>query len=134
MRAFTSISKRGSALVLIWALCLGGRPAFAYDPTSPDKPQPSAQGDEFSETPYTRYGEFNEDEDEAEATTFFQYGRFFGVSAGLGFQGVTGNRGLFWRGGFPTLALKVHYWFSFIFALDLEFTTSAHSFTSGGEV
>lgn len=34
---------------------------------------------------------FNEEEEEAADTAFFQRGRFFGLSAGLGYQGAVGN-------------------------------------------
>ncbi len=84
--------------------------------------------EDYAETPYTRYGEFNEDEDEAEITEFFQYGRFFGVSIGAGFHGVTGNRALLWKGGFPMVDFRVHYWFNFNFALQLQFFTANHDF------
>jgi len=133
MPAYTSIFKFISTPLVLVSL-LASHAAFAFDPTQNDKPvqSPGSQGDEFSETPYTRYGEFNEDEDEAEATVFFQYGKFFGVSAGLGFQGVTGNRGTLWDGGFPLLSIKVHYWFSFTLALALEFTTVNHTYSSSG--
>src|SRR5947209_990104 len=33
--------------------------------------------EDFTNTPYTEYGEFNEEEEEAADTRFFQYGRFF---------------------------------------------------------
>lgn len=82
--------------------------------------------DDFAQTPFTEYGEFNEDEEEAADTAFFQRGRFFGVSGGLGYQGIVGNRGLIWQGGFPTIDLKLHYWFDFNFALDLGGYFSSH--------
>lgn len=100
--------------------------SFAYDPTEESTGNPV---DEFSETPFTKYGEFNEDEEEAEATLFFQYGRFFGFSVGAGMNGVTGNRSLLWEGGFPLISIKVHYWFDFQFALDIEFMTVSHNYT-----
>ena len=58
-------------------------------------------------------------------------GKFFGVSLGGGYQGVTGNRGLLWQGGFPAVSLKVHYWFDLNFALQMEFYTASHFYTDG---
>src|SRR4051812_45090894 len=74
--------------------------------------------DDFSTTPFTEYGEFNNQEaEEEEDTKFFQYGRFFGLSIGFGTQGVTGNRGQLWQGGFPMVEFKLHYWFDFNIAM-----------------
>lgn len=80
--------------------------------------------DDYSGTPFTEYGEFNESDDEDSDARFFQNGRFFGVSLGLGFQTVDGYRGALWQGGFPSFDFKVHYWFDFNVAIDLGFTTS----------
>src|SRR5690606_10292951 len=66
----------------------------------------------------------------AETSLFFQYGRFFGVSFGAGFETVTGNRGRVWEGGFPLIALKLHYWFDFSFALEMIFQSGSHHFTN----
>ncbi|MBC7690161.1 MAG: hypothetical protein H7222_00180 [Methylotenera sp.] len=85
--------------------------------------------DDFSSTPFTEYGEFNEEADEAAETRFFQTGRFFGISAGAGFEGVAGNRGSLWQGGFPALDLRVHYWFDFSFAMAMAITSAKHSFS-----
>jgi hypothetical protein len=82
--------------------------------------------DDFSGSPFTEYGEFNEDKDEEADAKFFAHGRFFGVSAGLGYQGVTGNRGLLYQGGFPMADFKLHYWFDFNFALDLGLYFASH--------
>ncbi len=87
---------------------------------------------DFSNTPYTQFGEFNEAEEEDSLSRFFQYGRFFGVSLGLGFQGVTGNRGVVYQGGFPMIDFKVHYWFNFNFALNLGFSTVNHFYVLNG--
>ena len=90
-------------------------------------PSPTTtEDDDFAESPYTEYGEFNEDEDEAAAAEFFQFGRFFGVSAGGGMEGASGNRGLLLKGGFPLVTLKVHYWFDYNFALSMGFFTASH--------
>lgn len=90
-----------------------------------DRTQISEEED-FSNTPFTEYGEFNEEEYEAAETRFFQHGRFFGLSLGLGSQGVTGGRGLLYQGGFPVFDFKIHYWFDFNLALDLGFFTASH--------
>lgn len=87
--------------------------------------------DDFTGSPFTEYGEFNEDKDEEEDAKYFQHGRFFGVSGGLGFQGISGNRGLLYQGGFPLVDLKLHYWFDFNFALDLGFSFVSHFFEGG---
>lgn len=118
MPAFTSIFK--SALVLA-AVSLWSAAALAED-SKTLKPEE----DDFSSTPFTNYGEFNEEEEEAADTRFFQYGRFFGVSIGVGYEGVSGNRGILWQNGFPMVDFKVHYWFDFHFALDLGFFTAPH--------
>ena len=85
--------------------------------------------DDFSNTPFTEYGEFNEEADEEADANFFAHGRFFGVSLGLGFEGVTGNRGLLYQGGFPMVNGKIHYWFDFNFALDMDFYFASHFYT-----
>ena len=92
-------------------------PAPAPAPKSDKTLQPEEE--DFMNTPFTNYGEFNQEKEEDEDLKFFQNGRFAGVSAGLGFQSVTGNRGLLWQGGFPLVDLKVHYWFDFNFAIAL---------------
>ncbi len=87
--------------------------------------------DDFSSTPYTEYGEFNDDEDEAEQSRFFAHGRFFGLSMGSGLMGATGNRGVVYQGGFPALDLKVHYWFDFNSALDFGFNQTSFYYVGG---
>jgi hypothetical protein len=84
--------------------------------------------DDFRQTPYTSFGEFS-DEEEAEDTRFFQYGRFFGVSLGIGYEGATGNRGAVFTGGMPAVEARVHYWFDFNFALTLGVYSARHQFT-----
>jgi hypothetical protein len=84
--------------------------------------------DDYKQTPYTSFGEFGDD-DEAEDTKFFQYGRFFGVSLGLGYEGATGNRGSLYTGGLPSFAVRVHYWFDFNFALTLGIYSAKHQYT-----
>ena len=90
----------------------------------------SAEEEDYSGTPFTEYGEFNESEEEDENSRFYQFGRFFGVSFGLGNQLIGGNRGALWQGGFPMFDFKVHYWFDFNFALDLGFFTASHFFNT----
>jgi hypothetical protein len=91
---------------------------------SPNKPE----DEDFSGTPFTEYGEFNQADDEEEDAKFFQFGRFFGVSLGLGLQFVDGNRGALWQGGFPVVDFKLHYWFNFNIAVDMGFRTSQQYF------
>ena len=87
--------------------------------------------EDFSSTPFTQYGEFNEDEDEEADTKFLQHGRLFGVSLGAGYEGVTGNRGLVWQGGFPFIDFKLHYWFDFQVALNMGISSGSHFFQAG---
>lgn len=132
MPACTSISKKlYLALGLMAALLCLQTSVWAADefksgstPGRADTPE----AEDFSETPYTNYGEFNEDEKESETQLFFQHGRFFGVSIGAGIHGATGNRGLLWKGGFPVVNVRLHYWFSFYFALQMGFTTVSHNY------
>lgn len=154
MPASTSISKRlpSSALfaslrspavfgLALAAALAASSPARADGPTDgggegkPKAYQP--EEDDFSSTPFTEYGEFNESADEDADTQYFAHGRFFGASLGLGFQGVQGNRGLVYQGGFPMVDAKLHYWFDFNFALDLNLYFASHNFDdakSGGQV
>lgn len=86
--------------------------------------------DDYSGSPYTEYGEFsNDDEQEAEDTKFFMYGRLFGLSIGSGAVGSTGNRGQAYAPGFPSFELRAHYWFDFNVALDLGFSSMPFSFS-----
>jgi len=94
------------------------------------KPKGPPIEEEVDDTPYTRYGEFNDEQAEADATRFFQYGRLFGLALGMGFEGATGNRGALWQGGFPCVDLKVQYWFDFNFALALGIQTTPHRFAT----
>jgi hypothetical protein len=89
-----------------------------------------SEEEDFSGTPFTEYGEFNESQSEEADNRFFQNGRFFGVSLGVGMQTVDGARGALWQGGFPMVDFKVHYWFDFNFALDLGFFTAQHYFNT----
>ncbi len=134
MPACTFISSRWIRLWAFALLILTATPALAQEPetgassTPPRTQQPEEP--EFKETPYTGYGEFNEQEDEDDASRFFQFGRFFGVSIGSGFNGVTGNRGLLYQGGTPVVDFKLMYWFDFNFALELGLTTATHFYDS----
>lgn len=111
--------------------------AHAAQPPAPSAPATgeaagrvnSPEEDDFRQTPYTRFGDFNSEEEEEEDTKFLQYGRFFGVSIGAGYQGATGNRGLLYSGGFPALEVKFHYWFDFNFAFTAGISNAKHSFS-----
>lgn len=116
-----------------------GAPPPVDVPISPTQNPDSSKGnkseeDDFSSTPFTEYGEFNESTDEEADARFFQFGRFFGVSLGLGFEFVDGYRGALWQGGFPMFDFKLHYWFDFNFAIDLGFFTAKHFFESAAQV
>src|SRR5438045_3135633 len=99
------ISKFISSLV-IFVLWLGllASPVWAAGTDQTLQPEE----DDYSATPFTEYGEFNEEAEEATDQKFFQYGRFFGVSVGLGLDGALGNRAKLWRGGFPMIDFKLH--------------------------
>ncbi len=132
MRAFISISKstqefRSIAAVLA-ALCgVLFVPGLAQsEETKAESKTLKPEEEDFSHSPYTEYGEFNEQREEDELTRFFQYGRFFGVSIGSGFSGVTGNRGALYQGGAPLYDFKIHYWFDFNFALQFGFSSATH--------
>lgn len=136
MRACTSISNRLAGyrlpglVLLLNFFCL---PAFAtLDPprefsvADHSSKTSHPEEDDYSNTPFTEYGEFNTEEDEEADTKFFQYGRFFGISLGLGVEGATGNRGGLWQGGFPLIDFKLHYWFDFNLAMDMGFYVVPH--------
>jgi hypothetical protein len=139
MPAFTFISKAsltGLLLACLTFTCAGSSLAFAAEGQAPGPEHPHSdrtqlpEEDDYSNTPFTEYGEFNEEEVEAAETKFFQYGRFFGFSLGMGYQGVTGGRGLLYQGGFPLLDMKLHYWFDFNLALDINFHTAGNHFST----
>jgi hypothetical protein len=135
MPACASISRRSLPLALLLVAFAGTtRPAFAEEPPPPVSVENSTGGrtvqpeeDDYKQTPYTSFGEFS-DEDELEDTRFFQYGRFFGVSLGLGYEGATGNRGTLYTGGLPAFSVRVHYWFDFNFALTLGIYSAKHNY------
>jgi len=119
MQGSTFISKL-IFLVLVVSLAFLA-PRARGDPPSNKVDVPEEQ--DFSSTPFTDYGEFHQAEEEEADTQFLQNGRFFGVSLGLGFQFLDGNRGTLWQGGFPLVDFKVHYWFDFNLGLDMGFFT-----------
>lgn len=124
MPASTSTSK----LLLAVALLIASASSVALGATNANDPTQQPTEEDFSSSAYTKYGEFNQDNDEDAATYFFQHGRFFGVSIGMGMEGATGNRGALWEGGFPAFELQLHYWFDFNFAIDMGFYTAKHTF------
>ncbi len=126
--------------LFIWALGAGwlcGIPTgWAQSQPSENKTQ-VPEDEDSSSSPFTDYGSFQEDKEEEKDTFYFQNGRFFGVSVGLGYQGVAGNRGRLYRGGYPLVDFKVHYWFDFNFALDLGIFYVSHYYSDpnlGGNV
>jgi hypothetical protein len=137
MLASTSTSKKMQALagLFAWSLLASSQGVFAQEPPAPgngakkEEKTLQAEEDDYSSTPYTEYGEFNEEADEAADTKFFQYGRLFGVSVGVGFAGAMGNRGALYQSGFPLIDFKVHYWFDFNFAMDLGLTNVNYAYT-----
>jgi hypothetical protein len=101
----------------------------AAETTKSDKTLPPEE-DDFINTPYTGYADYNQENEEAEGIKFLQYGRLFGISLGTGYSGAMGNRGDLWQGGFPAFDLKLHYWFDFHFAFDLDFWTANHYYNA----
>lgn len=110
-------------------------PAFSADFSTDKAPNQvdKSEEEDFSRTPFTQYGEFNAFNDDEEDAKYYQFGRFFGVSLGLGFEFIDGNRGILWQGGFPMIDLKVHYWFDFNFGLDLGFFSVYQYFNTSAQ-
>ena len=81
-------------------------------------------------TPHMEYGTFNEDENEKNTTLFFQYGRFFGISGGLGVNNALGNRGKLYDVGLPLMEIKFHYWFNFNLAIQMVMSFATHEYGS----
>ncbi len=90
----------------------------------------SSENYDYQKSPFTDYAEFNQSQDEEADTRFFQFGRFFGLSIGVGLEQVMGNRGLLYQGGFPVFDVKLHYWFDFNFALDMGVFTAYHFYNT----
>ena len=140
MRGCISTSRlRAAVLILAAALAVYAIaavmpvPAWAADEPGGEVKTDQPEEQDFTSTPFTEYAEFDETSDEDDEAKFFQYGRFFGVSMGLGIQSVTGNRGQLWTGGFPVIDFRFHYWFDFNFGLDLGIYTAPHSYAGLGE-
>lgn len=132
MQAFTFIFKRWFScsrivificLVFFTSLSLSTNPSYTT----------AAEEEDFSATPFTDYGDFNADEEEAQDALFFQHGRFFGIGLGTGTSGVTGNRGLLWEGGFPMLDFKLYYWFDLQYALEIGFFSASHFYDANND-
>ncbi len=118
----------GFGALLFLSLGEGTQQANAEPPVGSFEPvQGGSENEDYSESPIENYADSSQDEkQEAEDSKFYQYGRFFGVSLGLGYEAVDGNRGQLWQGGFPMVDFKLHYWFDFNIALDLGFYTAYH--------
>jgi hypothetical protein len=136
MRAFISTSKLKAVVASAALLGVLLQPALEgvaradKDSANPTDRSVQPEDEDFSTTPYTTYGDFNQDKEEEEDTNFFQYGRFFGVSLGVGIETIDGNRGtLYTGGGFPLLDFKLLYWFDFNFALDVGIFFVNHSYS-----
>jgi hypothetical protein len=113
---------------------LANQPSNASDANAPAVP--AAKKDESNglfdqSSPYLQYGDFNMDEDEDSDTQYFQYGRFFGLSLGLGYESATGDRGELYQPAFPRVDIRMHYWFDFNFAMDLGIYFANHQYTVG---
>jgi hypothetical protein len=132
MQASTSISKKDalwrSVSPYLFVLALFSAPVLSHAAEQKSDRSIQPEDEDFSSAPFNDYAEFNEEEEETEDVRFYQNGRFFGVSIGTGFEGVTGNRGLLWQGGFPVIDFRVHYWFNFNMAMDMGFFNAPHNF------
>jgi hypothetical protein len=141
MRECISISKMNGILALLAFLVEVGtlspnaavaqEPGVESAPVVAPKREESTLFDQYS--PYLDYGDFNSSEDEDADTLYFQYGRFFGVSVGGGYQGVTGNRGQLYNAALPRFDLRVHYWFDFQFAMSMGIWFATHNFDYGAD-
>lgn len=105
-------------------------PLSAHADTTPSATANSTikHDDEVLQGPFSDYGEFDSSEDEAADEKFFQFGRFFGIGIGTGFTTATGDAGKIYQGGFPTVDLRLAYWFDFQFALQLSVQNSSHNY------
>jgi hypothetical protein len=99
-------------------------------PSGPGAPGPKKDDTGLFDqsSPYLEYGDFSLNEEENEDSQYFQYGRFFGLSFGAGYQTATGNRGKLYNPALPRFDLRVHYWFNFNFAADMGIFFANHSF------
>ncbi len=126
--ALPHLARRLTACLAL-VVSLGGslswvdRSAYAAE----DKTQ-QPEEDDFSSTPYTEYGEFNEEENEASDMKFYQYGRLFGFGFGVGYSGATGNRGKLYQGGFPLIEVRTQYFFDFNLAMGLSLMSMKHTY------
>lgn len=134
MLEFTSTSKSFIVLTLLSLGVFAGGVSVARAQGDEGKSTESRtnkpEEEDYSTTPFTEYGEFNETSEEESDAKFFQFGRFFGVSIGMGFQFIDGNRGSLWQGGFPVVDFKIHYWFDFNVGLDLGFYTASQFYNT----
>jgi hypothetical protein len=137
MRACTTISKAVSVIAAFGLLgpLNSSMSALAQEPSVPEGGPPSVVAPKREEsnlydtsTPYLDYADFNLNEEEAEDTNYFQYGRYFGISLGLGYQGATGNRGKLYSAALPRFDARIQYWFGFNFAADMGIFLADHSF------
>ncbi len=112
---------------------MGGRTAYAQEGAA-GAPKKDDPGLFDQSSPYLEYGDFNTNEDEDTDALYFQYGRFFGLSLGLGYETATGNRGLLYQPAFPRFDAKVHYWFDFQFAMSMGIFFASHSFNFNGDI
>lgn len=106
-------------------------PAEGAAQPGPAVPKKEENGLFDNSSPYLEYGDFNMNEEENEDTQFFQYGRFFGLSLGLGYQSATGNRGKLYTAAIPRFDARIQYWFGFNLAGDLGVFFANHSFSTG---
>lgn len=133
MQACTIISKR--CFIALLAVMVHLTPVHAQE-EPPPAPLPKKEDPTLFDqhSPYLDYADFSMDEEEHEDSIYFQYGRFFAMSLGLGYQTATGNRGRLYEAAFPRFDVRLQYWFGFQFAVDLGLFFANHQYTSGGLV
>jgi hypothetical protein len=127
MPAFTSISRFRALLGALLIVFIASTQTTARAQTREAAPA-DPESDNFLSGPFSEFGEFNSSEDEEADERFFQSGRFFGVGLGLGLTSATGNAGLLYEGGFPTIDFRLNYWFDFFVALQIIARNSVHTY------
>jgi hypothetical protein len=97
---------------------------FAQDLDELDEDETDPSVDVFND-----FGEPDQEfEEMAEDERFFRYGRFLSLGVGGGITEITGNRGVLYGRGTPTVKISLVYFFDFNFALGISYVTSQHAF------
>jgi hypothetical protein len=89
--------------------------------------------DDERNSPYLNYGAADFNSDEEDDTMFFQYGKFFGIGLGVGYQAFTGNRGNLYEPAFPKVDIRAQIWMDFNFAIVLNLAFASHKWVFQGD-